>query len=163
MNLTDIISISGMPGLYKVVGQRTNGFLASNLEDGKTKFVAVHNHTASALENISIYTDEDEGIDLPDVYQIILDKAPELDPAKALKDGEKAIWGLLKAVIPNYDTERVYLNDAKKLLRWYLILEKSGELQMDPPEENETEAPEETSKETPKEATDKKSNEEAKN
>lgn len=133
MSLRGIISISGKGGLYKVIAQGKNNVIVESLEDGK-KFPAFASNRISALEDISIYT-IDEDVMLGEVYQKMFDK---LSGAKALdhKSDVAELRAFLAEVLPNYDEERVNNSDIKKLFQWYNLLQAAGLLNAEEVSEN---------------------------
>lgn len=125
MNLTGIISISGKSGLYKVIAQAKNSVIVESLEDNK-RVPAYATDRISALEDISIYTiSEDKP--LKEVYRSIFDKENG-GQAPSHKESEKVLRAYLDEILPDYDRERVYLSDIKKMFQWYNLLQKSGNL-----------------------------------
>jgi hypothetical protein len=123
MDLENIISIAGYSGLHKVVGSTKNGIVVESLEDGK-RMAAYATHKVSALDDISIFS-ETEDVPLKDVFQKMYDenkgKAGISHKAAALE--LKAFF--LKSM-SDYDQERVYVSDIKKVIRWYNLLIESG-------------------------------------
>jgi hypothetical protein len=132
MNLTGVISISGKPGLFKVVAQGKNNIIVESLIDGK-RSPAYSTDRISALEDISIYT-TGEDIPLKDVLTLIF-KKENGGVAPSHKESLATLEAYLKTVLPTYDSERVYPSDIKKLFQWYNLLEKGGILKL---EEEET-------------------------
>lgn len=123
MDLTGIISIAGKPGLYKVVAQGKNNVIVESLEDRK-RLPAHANNRISALEDISIYT-YDEDTPLKSVFTAIYKK----EAGKATlshKEDQVKLNAYLTEVLPNYDKERVYASDIKKVFQWYNLLHKSN-------------------------------------
>jgi hypothetical protein len=134
MTLAEIVSVTGMPGLYKASGKRSDGLIATSLVDGTTKFLSGRVHLFSTLDNITIYTQEGT----KELRQVLADmKAKEeTHPAKALKTDEE-IKAYFEAVIPDYDKEKFYASHMKKLIGWYNILDKKkliAELTAEPTE-----------------------------
>lgn len=125
MNLTGIIAISGRPGLYKVVAQGKNNLIVESLED-KKRFPAYASDRISALEDISIYTYDDD-VALKLIFDSIYQKE-DGGMAPSHKDDKKKLESYLVEILPNYDQERVYISDIKKLFQWYNLLHKAGEL-----------------------------------
>lgn len=150
MNLTGIISISGKPGLYKVVGQSKNSIIVENINDGK-RMPAYASNRISALEDISIYTVE-EDVPLREVYEKIYEKEQGKE-APPHKEDIDILRTYLESILPNYDKEKVYDSDLRKLFQWYNILHKADLLTMEEEEENSEGEPEaEEAKESEKEA-----------
>ncbi len=150
MNLTGIISISGKPGLYRVVAQGNNNVIVESLEDGK-RFPAHSNNKISALDDISIYTYE-EDVPLKDVFASIYEKEKG-GAAISHKESAAKLVEYMTKVLPKYDQERVYSSDIKKLFQWYNLLHKANALV---PEEEEKPEPKAKSKTDKKETADDK-------
>ena len=128
MNLTGIISISGKPGLYKVVAQAKNSVIVESLEDNK-RVPAYATDRISALEDISIYT-YGEDKPLKEIYTDIFNKENG-GATLSHKDDIKKLTAYLTEILPDYDQERVYSSDIKKLFQWYNLLHKSGNLKLE--------------------------------
>lgn len=125
MNLSGIISISGKPGLFKVVAQAKNSVIVESLED-KKRVPAYATDRISALEDISIYTlSEDKP--LKEIYRAIYDKENG-GVAPSHKEDLSKLKAYLGDILADYDEERVYPSDIKKLFQWYNLLHKSGNL-----------------------------------
>lgn len=141
MNLTGIIAISGKPGLFKVVAQGKNNIIVESLEE-KKRFPAYSSDRISALDDISIYTYEDDK-PLKEIYKTIFEKENGGGILSHKEDLSK-LSGYLLEVLPNYDQERVYPSDIKKLFQWYNLLLKAGELKLEVAEAVVAEVAEET-------------------
>ncbi|MBI3239928.1 MAG: DUF5606 domain-containing protein [Flavobacteriia bacterium] len=128
MNLTGIIAISGKPGLFKVVAQGKNNIIVESLEE-KKRFPAYSSDRISALDDISIYTYEDDK-PLKEIYKTIFEKENG-GAILSHKEDLSKLSGYLLEVLPNYDQERVYPSDIKKLFQWYNLLLKAGELKLE--------------------------------
>jgi nucleoid-associated protein YgaU len=128
MNLTGIIAISGRPGLYKVIAQGKNNIIVESLIDNK-RFPAYATDKISALDDISIYT-YDEDAPLKDLLAAIYKKEDgKMCPSH--KESLTVLQNYLLELLPNYDQERVYSSDVKKMFQWYNLLHKSGNLKME--------------------------------
>lgn len=123
MLLEKIISISGKPGLFKLVSQLRNGFI---IEDVTTKKkVSIGNSSqVSLLDNIAMFT-VDKEVPLFEVFENIA-KNSEYKETISHKSSDDILKDFMTASLPNYDTERVYASDIKKLAQWYNILQKAG-------------------------------------
>lgn len=141
MNLTGIISISGKPGLYRVVAQGNNNVIVESLEDGK-RFPAHSNNKISALDDISIYTYE-EDVPLKVVFTSIYEMEKGGTAISHKESAAKMVEYMVK-VLPNYDQDRVYSSDIKKLFQWYNLLHKANALVLE--EEVKEEKPKANSK-----------------
>lgn len=136
MNLQGIISISGKSGLFKVVAQGKNSVIVESISD-KKRIPAQTTNRISALEDISVYT-YDGDIPLAEVFSSIYKKT-EGQETISHKENASKLKDLLLEVVPNYDEERVYVSDIKKIISWYNILQKCGNLELVEPEEEDTE------------------------
>jgi len=126
MDLSGIISIAGMSGLYKVVAQTKNGLIVESITD-KKRVPVYATHKVSTLEDVRIYSTGDD-VPLKDVLQKIYDKengGPSID--HKLSDAELKKY--FKSAFPEYDEDRVYVSDIKKVLSWYNALHKQGLLE----------------------------------
>ncbi len=122
MDLSNILTIIGKSGLFKVVSQTKNGLVVESLTDGK-KIPVFLSDRSSALEDISIFTIT-EDIPLKEVFLKIFEKEegkPCIDP----KENAGKLKAYFETILPDYDQERVYISDIKKVFAWYnLLLEK---------------------------------------
>jgi hypothetical protein len=123
MNLKGLIAISGKPGLYKVAAQGRNNIIVESLDTGK-KFPAFATEKISALEDISIYTYE-EDVPLSDVYDKLAKKANYV-AAISHKENSAKLREELSSFLPDFDEDRVYDSDIKKIFQWYNILVAKG-------------------------------------
>ncbi len=143
MNLTGIISISGRPGLFKVIVQGKNNVIVESLVD-KKRFPAYSSDRISALDDISVYTLEQEK-PLREIFKAIFEKENSGETISH-KEGDSDLIKYLLDILPNYDQERVYVSDIKKIFQWYNLLHKSGNLKLK--EEEKAEVAEEVKEET---------------
>lgn len=123
MNLDKILAISGKPGLYVLKVQTRTGFVAESLTDGKKITVNLKSNV-SLLSEISIYTYEGEK-PLTEVMQRIAVKENK-GQALSHKEDNAKLTAYFKEILPEYDEERVYPSDIKKVLNWYNTLEAKG-------------------------------------
>jgi hypothetical protein len=123
MDLKGIISISGKAGLFKVVAQGRNNIIVQALGD-KRKFPIFSTDKVSALEDISIYTYE-EDVPLVDVY-VKLAEHENYQPSINHKENGAALRERISAFLPSYDEDRVHDSDLKKLFQWYNLLVNHG-------------------------------------
>ena len=152
MSLEKVLSIAGKPGLYRLKTQTRAGFLAESLLDGKTINVSGR-HNVSLLSEIAIYTLTEE-VPLRKVFEKISEKegGKETISHKATKEElEEYFFG----VMPDYDEDRVYSSDIKKVLQWYNLLVKNGMTDFSETKEENKEEEKETGEKT-KKATAKK-------
>lgn len=135
MNLKDIMSISGKPGLFKNVAQSKTGIIVESLLDGK-RFQAFSSDKISALEEISIYT-ADEDMPLREVFLKIQEKYND-QPILGSKATDKDLVEFFEGVIPDYDKERFYVSHMRKVASWYNLLLQHGITDFSKPAEEET-------------------------
>lgn len=126
MDLSGIISISGRPGLFKVIAQGKNNIIVESLID-KKRIPAYATDRISALEDISIYTYDGEQ-PLKDVLSAIYDKEGGKE-GPSHKEDISNLQSYMSEILPDYDEERVYASDIKKLFQWYNMLLNYGVLE----------------------------------
>ena len=124
MRLREITAITGLTGLFKMDVQRSNGMIVTSLSEGWTRFVPTRTHGFTPLENIAIYTTEDT-IPLNEVLVKMRESLKKL-PLPEASASQDAYREYMEKLIPDYDREKVYISDMKKLVRWYEILDKHG-------------------------------------
>ncbi|MCK4570259.1 MAG: DUF5606 domain-containing protein [Bacteroidales bacterium] len=119
MDLTEIMSISGKPGLYKMLSHTKTGMLVESM-DGQKKFPVFAHEKISSLEEISIFTETDD-IPLKEAFKKIYEL---LEGEKALshKSPVNELKDFFDDAVPDYDKERVYVSDIKKVIQWYNVL-----------------------------------------
>jgi hypothetical protein len=125
MKFQELVSISGMPGLYQLVATKSDGAIVRSIDDNTTKFVAARSHSVTALDGIEVFT-TGENIRLFDVFMTMkanTASAGEFDLAKADNKAIKAHYGKL---FPEFDADRVYVSDMKKMIKWCSILDAKG-------------------------------------
>ena len=128
MDLNAILSISGKPGLYKLISRTKSGALVESLID-KKRMPAFSNERISSLKDISIFT-EDEDKPLTEVFQNIY-RIENGGKCIDHKSDEKTLKDYMSKILPDYDKDRVHLSDMKKLFSWYNILLENGLVDLD--------------------------------
>lgn len=114
------MSVAGKPGLYKLITQTRTGFVAESLLDGKKISVGLRSNV-SVLSEIAIYT-LDEELPLREVFLKIQEKENGEKTSVSHKDEKIKLEEYFFEVLPNYDEDRVYGSDIKKIIQWYNIL-----------------------------------------
>ena len=123
MDLSKILSISGMSGLFKVVAQGKNGLIVESLADKKR--MPVHpSNKISVLDNISIYVNSGETIPLQDLLKKMYEKKGG-SPGPDAKSTDTELKSFFESVLPEYDKEKVHTSDIKKAILWYNLLQKT--------------------------------------
>lgn len=122
MNLKEIASVTGKGGLFKVLKPAKAGLILESLDDTKSKLMATASHKVSILDEISIYTHSKEGtVPLEEVLKKINKEYGSDLGLDANAEGSE-LRSFLKSVLPDYDENKVYVSDIKKLVKWYGIL-----------------------------------------
>lgn len=127
MNLNKILAISGKPGLYHLDSQTRTGFLATSLLDGKRISIGIRNNV-SLLSEIAIYTLETE-VPLSQIFKNIKEKENNGKTAISHKADDASLEEYFFGILPNYDEDRVYASDIKKVIQWYNLLLEKGFLE----------------------------------
>lgn len=120
MNLEKLVAISGLSGVYKVVANKSNGLIIEDLETGKNKFVSSRKYQFTPLESISIYTDDDSR-ELSKVFDSMLEQYDDTPPVSP-KSSKAVLEDYFADILPDYDRERVYPSDMKKVIKWFTYL-----------------------------------------
>ncbi len=149
MNVDKILAISGKPGLFELKIQTRSGFVAESMIDGKRITVSMRSNV-SLLSEISMYTHTQEK-SLVEILRAIAIKENE-GPAISHKEDNAKLLAYFKQIVPDYDEERVYPSDIKKVLNWYNMLQAKGLVYIDEPKiENAESVKEQVVKEVAKE------------
>lgn len=139
MKLSELASVSGKGGLFKVVAPTKTGVILESLDEQKTKLIASVNQRISLLHEISIYTTTKEGtVSLLSVLKKIKANFGSDTGVDADSDGAE-LKAFLKSVLPEFDEDRVYVSDMKKLVKWYATISKYAPEVLDEEETEETE------------------------
>ncbi|MCG2792659.1 MAG: DUF5606 domain-containing protein [Weeksellaceae bacterium] len=123
MQLEKIISISGKPGLFKLISQLKNGFIVEDITTKKKTSIS-NSSQVSLLDNIAMFTFDKE-VPLFEVFENVA-KNYDYKPTISHKSTAHELRDFMSASLPNYDVERVYESDIKKLAQWYNLLHKAG-------------------------------------
>ena len=121
MSLEKIIAIAGKPGLFKLITQTRAGFVAESLIDNKRLSVNVQQNV-SVLSEIAIYTLTEE-VPLKQVFLKIKEKENGQQTSVSAKDSKDALEEFFFNILPDYDEDRVYVSDIKKVIQWYNLLQ----------------------------------------
>ena len=124
MSLDKILSISGKPGLHQIVTQTRTGAVVESLIDKKRITVGAHSNI-SILSEIAIYTLSEE-VPLREVLKKIKEKEKGQPTSISHKDGKDTLEEFFFEILPDYDEDRVYPSDIKKVVQWYNLLQKNN-------------------------------------
>ena len=117
MEYTKLISVSGLPGLFELVGSKTDGAIAKSLLDQQTRFISSRQHQFSHLESIEVYTTH-ENVNLAEVFMAMKKSAEALPNEK----DDKAVKKYIEKAYPAIYFGRVYARDLKKMVKWFKII-----------------------------------------
>lgn len=123
MEFNKIIAVTGKPGLYQVLSQSKSAIIVESLID-KKRLAINATQNVSLLENIAIYTYE-EDVPLLNIFQAMFEKT-EGKEALSHKENDKKLTAFFEEVLPNYDAERVYVSNIKKVIQWFNMLVAVG-------------------------------------
>lgn len=135
MSVQKILAISGKPGLYELKLQTRTGFVAESLLDGKKITVGLRSNV-SLLSEIAIYTYSEE-IRLSEVFKAIASKEND-GPTISHKESDAKLREYFREILPEFDEDRVYTSDIKKVFNWYNILQPKGFVTVEALTEEET-------------------------
>lgn len=154
MEYREIVAITGLSGLYQLMTTKSDGAIVRNVADKSTKFISARQHNVTPLESIEVYT-TGENVRLQDVFQKMQEHETTIPLADARSADSNAIKKYFKSIFPEFDEERVYVSDMKKMLKWYELLKENDLLHFAPAEEDVApETPQENAKEPEVPATD---------
>jgi hypothetical protein len=119
MNLRGLVSVSGKPGLFKLLGQNKSGFILESLDEQKVKVVVnMSTSKLASLEDITVFGD-DEDLKLADIFGRMKGSSAPPDPKTA---DSNALRKYFLEVAPGHDTDRVYTSDIKKIISWFNLI-----------------------------------------
>lgn len=130
MKFNELVAISGLSGLYQLVSTKSDGAIVRSLDDKTTKFVAARAHNVTPLDSIEVFTQEDN-LRLWDVFQTFKENASKVDLTDAAKMDNNKIKETFGILFPQYDRDRVYTSDMKKMIKWFGILQAYNLLELD--------------------------------
>ncbi|TVQ49727.1 MAG: hypothetical protein EA362_03890 [Saprospirales bacterium] len=121
IKIDELIAVTGLPGLHKMVANRPNGLIVENPADGKRKFCSVRKHQFTPMGGVSIFTITDS-TPMPKVFHalyLLETEGGETISANLSNDDQKEIF---QKAVPDYDPDRVTSGDIKKVIKWYCFL-----------------------------------------
>lgn len=125
MNLDNLIAVSGLPGLFRMAANRSNGLIVEDLDSGKRRFVSARKHQFTPLGSIAIFTDDGDSVELANVFRNMRDQFEDLPPVEPTAKSE-VLFDYFSNILPNYDPDRVYPGDVKKVIKWFNSLKEKG-------------------------------------
>ena len=120
MNLQPYVAVSGAPGVFILKTPRSNGLVVEEIDTGKVKFFSTRKHQFTPLGTVAIYT-LDDSTELKKVFQSMLDQMAENPPVDT-KAPNHELFEYFEKVLPDFDEDRVYISDIKKVIKWFNFL-----------------------------------------
>jgi len=118
MEFDKILSISGLGGLHSLKSSNKNGFFVEEIGNGKVRFITDISNRVASLDNISIYT-QDDSLPLAQIFLNMEESEIEIPKASSSAD---ILKNYFSEILPDYDEERVYVSDIKKIIKWHATL-----------------------------------------
>ncbi len=134
MEYREIVAVTGLSGLYQLLTTKSDGAIVRSVADKTTKFISARQHNVTPLESIEVYT-TGENVRLQDVFLKMLQNEETTPLADAKSNDGNAIKAYFKSIFPEFDDERVYASDMKKMLKWYSLLKDNDLLRFEEPVE----------------------------
>lgn len=125
MKFNDIASVSGKSGLYKIVAPTKGGMILESLDENKKKLIVNAHSKVSVLGEIGIYTNDKEGTKPLEEVMFKIHEEFDGDTGVSSTSDKSELGAFLKFVVPEYDDEKVYPSDIKKLISWYNIISQN--------------------------------------
>ena len=140
MKFDDLVAVSGLPGIYKMVANRSNGLIVESIIDEKRRFASARKHRFTPLASIAIYTNTDT-VELKSVFNTMFEQLATL-PLPAHNCSSEEAHSYFAGILPDFDRDRVYISDIKKVVKWFSFLNDRGlvPFEEETPEEQENES-----------------------
>jgi hypothetical protein len=142
MQYREIVAVTGLSGLFQLLTTKSDGAIVRSVAEKTTKFISARQHNVTPLESIEVYTTGDN-VRLQTLFLKMLEQETAFPPSAVKTNDNAAIKAYFKNIFPEFDEERVYVSDMKKMLKWFEILRANDLLQF------ESEATEEVAEEAP--------------
>lgn len=130
MEYREIVAVTGLSGLYQLLTTKSDGAIVRNVADKTTKFISARQHNVTPLESIEVYTTGDN-VRLHQVFEKMQEHENNIPLADAKTADNAAIKKYFKSIFPEFDEERVYVSDMKKMLKWYELLKENDLLRFE--------------------------------
>jgi hypothetical protein len=121
MEYRELVAVTGLSGLYQLMTTKSDGAIVRSVADKSTKFISARQHNVTPLESIEVYTTGDN-VRLHEVFRKMQENEAKTPLADSKTADNTAIKKYFKSIFPEFDEERVYVSDMKKMLKWYEIL-----------------------------------------
>lgn len=133
MNLEPYVAVSGHGGVFKLVTARNNGLVAEDIDSGKVKFFSSRKHQFTPLASVAIYTLEDS-VELKEIFKTMTEQMAKNPPVKTNSPNHE-LHEYFEKILPDFDEDRVYISDIKKVIKWFNFLNERNLLLGDDEEE----------------------------
>ena len=130
MQYREIVAVTGLGGLYQLLTTKSDGAIVRSVADKSTKFISARQHNVTPLESIEVYTTGDN-VRLHVVFQKMQQSEGTVAPIDLKTADNAAIKGHFKSFFPEFDEDRVYVSDMKKMMKWYEILKANDLLRFE--------------------------------
>jgi len=137
MEYKEIVSVTGLGGLFQLLTTKSDGAIVRNVADKSTKFISARQHNVTPLESIEVYT-TGENVRLHEVFRKMQEHEATIPLADAKTADNAGIKTYFKSIFPEFDEERVYVSDMKKMLKWYELLKATDLLHFEDQPAEET-------------------------
>ena len=135
MKLDDLVAVSGIPGVFKLAINKKNGLVVENLDTGKKVFRSSRKHQFTPMGSVSIYVEGGDSVLIGELLKT-METQFEDNPTPSVKASSFELKAYFEQILPNYDRDRVYVSDIKKVIKWFNFLNERNLLDF---EEEETE------------------------
>lgn len=135
MQYKEIVSVTGLGGLYQLLTTKSDGAIVRNVEDKAIKFISARQHNVTPIDSIEVYT-QGENVQLKEVFMKMMEQEAEIPLVDGKKADNDTIKNYFLTVYPDLDGDRVYVSDMKKMLKWYELLKKNDLLNFNTEEES---------------------------
>jgi hypothetical protein len=124
MEYREIVAVTGLTGLYQLLTTKSDGAIVRNVADKSTKFISARQHNVTPLDSIEVYT-TGENVRLQHVFQMMQEQEATIPLADVKTANNAGIKAYFKSIFPEFDEDRVYVSDMKKMLKWYDLLKEN--------------------------------------
>lgn len=135
MDLEQILAVSRMPGLYKLVTTRSNGLVVEDMDTGRRTFVSIRKHQFTPLQSVAIYTYGDT-VQINEIFNSMLEQRA-VNPVPQTSTEPEVLHDYFRKILPDYNEDRVYVSDIKKIIKWFQFLDERNLLAVAAPDEEE--------------------------
>ncbi|HFC01141.1 MAG TPA: hypothetical protein ENJ53_10085 [Phaeodactylibacter sp.] len=129
MKLDDLVTVSGISGIFKLAANRNNGLIIEDLDKGKKRFASSRKHQFTPLASIAIFT-YDDSTELKVVFRTMLEQIESNPPIKTSSSSAE-LRDYFRKILPDYDEDKVHTSDIKKLIKWFNFLNERNLIDME--------------------------------